>query len=87
MNLDKELDEFVEDGEVVFITDAQWGKNVKRALKVLFQWKKSRTGSSIITASAEAEYMAFIIDFKGFEFAAHEQQGPADSKEARPRLL
>ena len=35
-NLPKPLSELVDHGEVVSITDARWGKNVKRALKVAY---------------------------------------------------
>jgi len=35
-NLEQPLSNFVNDGEVVSITDATWGKNVKRALRVTF---------------------------------------------------
>mmetsp|Transcript_70389 Transcript_70389/g.159240 ORF Transcript_70389/g.159240 Transcript_70389/m.159240 type:complete len:552 (-) Transcript_70389:140-1795(-) len=35
-NMDQALEDFVEDGEVVTITDATWGKNVKRALRVQY---------------------------------------------------
>jgi hypothetical protein len=35
-NLARRLSALVDDGEVVTITDARWGKNVKRALKVTY---------------------------------------------------